>query len=288
MELKKIGVIGAGQMGAGIAQVAAQLGAEVVVTDVDEARLDVGRQAISKSLGRLVKKEKLSAEEMEQTQARITWSTQLSDHSGGKLVVEAAPEIEELKCQIFKEVESHCGEDSILASNTSSISITRLASVLKRPERFIGMHFMNPVPIMPLVEVIRGAATNDMTCSSVLSLAKELGKTTTVSQDYPGFISNRILMPMINEAFFALMEGVGTAEDIDKTLTAGMGHPMGPLTLADFIGLDTCLSIMEILHGELGDTKYRPCPLLRRYVAAKWLGKKSGRGVYNYADEGAA
>ena len=282
LQFNEIGVIGAGQMGAGIAQVAAQAGASVVVTDLDEARLDVGRKAVASSLTRMVKKEKITEARQNETLDRIKWSTEISSHSDRELVVEAINEMETLKVSVLTAVEEVCNSRAILASNTSSISITKLGGNLQRPEQFIGMHFMNPVPMMKLVEVIRGAATSDTTCESVTTFAEQLGKTTTVSQDYPGFLSNRILMPMINEAFFALMEGIGSAEDIDTTMKLGMGHPMGPLTLADLIGLDTCLSIMEILHNEIGDSKYRPCPLLRRYVAANWLGRKSGRGVYEY------
>ena len=215
---------------------------------------------------------------------RLTWSTRVEDHGDRHIVIEAVPENEELKCNILKSVEGAVSPEALIASNTSSISITRLGSVLAGPERFIGMHFMNPVPIMELVEVIRGAATSDATCDDTIALAEQLGKQTTIAHDYPGFISNRILMPMINEAFFALMEGVGTAEDIDRTMMLGMRHPIGPLALADLIGLDTCLSIMEILHSQLGDSKYRPCPLLRRHVAANWFGRKSGRGVFQYGE----
>lgn len=282
MEIRTVGVVGAGQMGAGIAQIAAHTGMPTLVTDVDRERLDVGQAAVAHSLSRLVKKEKLSAQQMAQTLDRITWSVDLNEHRDCDLVIEAIPEVESLKKAVLTDVESHCSQHAILASNTSSISITRLAGNLKRPEQFVGMHFMNPVPIMRLVEIIRGAATSDLTCQTVVTLAEQLGKTTTVAQDYPGFLSNRILMPMINEAFFALMEGIGSAEDIDTTMMLGMGHPMGPLALGDFIGLDTCLYIMEVLFHELGDSKYRPCPLLRRYVAANWFGRKSGRGVFTY------
>lgn len=282
LQFKQIGVIGAGQMGAGIAQVASHAGASVVVTDLDEARLDVGRKAVASSLARMVKKEKITEAQQNETLERIAWSTEISSHADRELVVEAINEVEELKVSVLTSVEDVLDAKAILASNTSSISITKLGGNLNRPQQFIGMHFMNPVPMMKLVEVIRGAATSDATCESVTTFAGQLGKTTTVSQDYPGFLSNRILMPMINEAFFALMEGIGSAEDIDTTMKLGMGHPMGPLTLADLIGLDTCLSIMEILHNQIGDSKYRPCPLLRRYVAANWLGRKSGRGVYEY------
>ncbi len=282
LQFNDIGVIGAGQMGSGIAQVAAHAGASVVVTDLDEARLDVGRKAVSSSLARMVKKEKITEVQQHETLERIKWSTEISSHADRGLVVEAINELEMLKISVLIAVEEVCSSQAILASNTSSISITKLGGNLKRPKQFIGMHFMNPVPMMKLVEVILGAATSDATCESVTTFAGQLGKTTTISQDYPGFLSNRILMPMINEAFFALMEGIGSAQDIDTTIKLGMGHPMGPLTLADLIGLDTCLSIMEILHNEIGDSKYRPCPLLRRYVAANWLGRKSGRGVYEY------
>ena len=282
LQFCNVGVIGAGQMGAGIAQVAALAGAHTVVTDVSEARLEVGRGAIHDSLRRMVKKDRITKSQMEQALERVGWSTELATHADRELVVEAINEDEQLKVSVLSDLETVCKPDAVLASNTSSISITRLASCLQRPDRFVGMHFMNPVPMMKLVELIRGAATSDATCKQVEQFASQLGKTTTVSQDFPGFISNRILMPMINEAFFALLEGIGSASDIDKTLTTGMGHPMGPLALADLIGLDTCLSIMEILHREFGDSKYRPCPLLRRFVAAKWLGRKTKRGVFIY------
>ncbi len=284
MEINKLGVIGAGQMGAGIAQVAAQAGLSVVITDVDDNRLDAGRAAIESSMQRLVKKERLSKDEMQQALERLTLTTDIAQHSDRQIVIEAVPEMEELKQTILQSVESVCAKDAIIASNTSSISITRLGSTLQSPSRFIGMHFMNPVPIMELVEVIRGAATDQATCDQTIALANRLGKQTTIANDFPGFISNRILMPMINEAFCALMEGVGTAEDIDLTMKLGAGHPIGPLALADLIGLDTCLSIMEILHAELGDSKYRPCPLLRRHVAAGWLGRKTEKGVFTYGD----
>lgn len=284
MSHQRLGVVGAGQMGAGIAQVAAQVGLSVSVTDVSEDRLEIGRTAVASSLARLVKKQQLTSAESDQVQSRLTWSTESDVHHDCAVVVEAVPENESLKAGILAAVERVCAADTILASNTSSISITRLAAHLQRPDQFIGMHFMNPVPVMELVEVIRGAATSDATCQTTLELARQLGKQTTVANDYPGFLSNRILMPMINEAFYTLMEGVGTAEDIDRTMTLGMRHPLGPLALADLIGLETCLSIMEILHTQLGDSKYRPCPLLRRYVAAGWLGRKSGRGVFTYGE----
>jgi len=282
MSIEKMGVVGAGQMGSGIAQVAAAAGLDVVVTDTSDEALERGKAAIDKSLSRLLKKEKITAEDKDATLGRITWSTELSAHKDRDFVVEAIVENEAIKGSVFKQLDEMLAPEAILASNTSSISITRLAAHTSRPERFIGMHFMNPVPLMKLVEVIRGIATDDATYAATKELAEKMGKTTTVSKDYPGFIANRILMPMINEAFYALMEGVGTAEDIDTTMKLGTNQPMGPLTLADFIGLDTCLAIMEVLHDGLGDGKYRPCPLLRQHVDAGWMGRKSGRGVYAY------
>ena len=282
MALERIGVVGAGQMGAGIAQVAAQAGLRVVLTDVSDERLQIGRATIESSLKRLVKKKKLSSDEASQLLARICFSTNFADHGENQLVIEAVSEDESLKKRVIDELSRVCDKTAILATNTSSISITRLSSAADNAERFIGMHFMNPVPMMPLVEIIRGIATSDGTYKSVAELAAKMGKTTTVSQDYPGFLVNRLLMPMINEAFFALMEGVATAEDIDVSMKLGTNHPLGPLELADLIGLDTCLAIIEVMHRELGDDKYRPCPLLRKYVAAGWLGRKSGRGVFGY------
>jgi 3-hydroxybutyryl-CoA dehydrogenase len=282
MAIENISVIGAGQMGAGIAQVAAQAGFRVVLTDVSTSAVEKGKTSIEQSLGRLVKKEKLTDAQAKETLARITFASELAAHKNADLVVEAVSENEELKKKIFKELDAVCGPHAILASNTSSISITRLARATSRPEKFIGMHFMNPVPVMQLVEVIRGIATSDETYEATRAAAVRMGKTTTVSRDYPGFLANRILMPMLNEAFYALMEGVGSAEDIDTTMKLGTNQPMGPLTLADFIGLDTCLAIMRVLHDGLGDAKYRPCPLLVQYVDAGWVGKKSGRGVYTY------
>ena len=284
MTIKRIGIIGAGQMGAGIAQVAAQAGLDVLLSDISDKQLNAGRRAIDDSLMRLMKKEKLSQEQAAGAAERIRWTTSISEHADREFVVEAASEDEAIKTQIFSEIDHVCSADTILASNTSSISITRLASATKRPAQVIGMHFMNPVPIMPLVEIVCGTATSDATYESTRQLVLHLGKTTTRSEDYPGFIANRILMPMINEAFFALMEGVGTAEDIDTTMKLGMNHPMGPLTLADLIGLDTCLAIIDVMHREFGDSKYRPCPLLRKYVNAGRLGRKAGRGVYTYED----
>jgi 3-hydroxybutyryl-CoA dehydrogenase len=282
MNIQTMGVVGAGQMGSGIAQVAAQAGLQVIVTDVADAALDKGRKAIRDSLARLVKKETLTTAGADEAFARIRWGTDTGAHAASDFVVEAATENEALKKKIFVDLDGVCRPEIVLASNTSSISITRLAAATKRPEQFIGMHFMNPVPVMKLVELIRGIATSEATWATTKALAEKLGKTTTVSKDYPGFLANRILMPMINEAFFALMEGVGSAEDIDATMKLGTNQPMGPLTLADFIGLDTCLAILRVLHDGLGDPKYRPCPLLVQYVDAGWHGKKAGRGVYRY------
>jgi 3-hydroxybutyryl-CoA dehydrogenase len=280
--MQRIGVVGAGQMGAGIAQVAAQAGLDVVVSDINDAACERGRKSIADSLARLVKKGTLSEADAAAAAARVRFTTSLADHADREFVVEAAVENEALKKKIFADLDAIVPAGVILASNTSSISITRLASATKRPGLFIGMHFMNPVPVMKLVEIIRGMATSEATYQATKALAETLGKTTTMSKDYPGFIANRILMPMINEAFTALMEGVGSAEDIDTTMKLGTNQPMGPLTLADFIGLDTCLAIMRVLHDGLGDSKYRPCPLLVQYVDAGWLGKKTGRGVYTY------
>jgi len=285
LSIQKVGVVGAGQMGAGIAQVAAQAGREVVVSDVAQASLDKGKAAISKSLGRLVKKERLTQDESDAVLSRIKWSLNIEDNKSADIVIEAATENENIKNEIFAELDKMLPEKVLLASNTSSISITRLAAKTKRPERFIGMHFMNPVPVMKLVEIIRGIATSDETYERTKALAEDMGKTTTLSRDFPGFLANRILMPMLNEAFFAFMEGVGSAKDIDTTMKLGTNQPMGPLELADFIGLDTCLAIMRVLYEGLGDSKYRPCPLLVQYVDAGWMGRKSGRGIYNYEEK---
>ncbi|MFZ9889940.1 MAG: 3-hydroxybutyryl-CoA dehydrogenase [Myxococcota bacterium] len=282
MDIKTLGVVGAGQMGAGIAQVAAQAGLSVICSDVSDAALARGHATIQKSLERLTKKEKLTEVQAKETLARVHFVTALEEHSASDFVVEAVNENENLKRGIFEKLDRICPPHAILASNTSSISITRLAAVTTRPGQFIGMHFMNPVPLMQLVEVIRGLATSDATWDATRALAERMGKVTTVSRDIPGFLANRILMPMINEAFYALYEGVGSAADIDTTMKLGTNQPMGPLTLADFIGLDTCLAIMNVLHEGLGDSKYRACPLLRQYVDAGWLGRKTGRGVYSY------
>jgi 3-hydroxybutyryl-CoA dehydrogenase len=281
-KFKKIGVLGAGQMGSGIAQVFAGWGAQVVVVDSSEKQLEKAKAGIQKSADKLMSKERISKEAHEAISGNLTFASELKAFADCNLVIEAIVENEEIKSKVLKEISEITQEDCVLASNTSSISITKLASATKRPEQFIGMHFMNPVPIMKLVEVIPGMATSEEVKEDIKSLATDLGKEISMSQDYPGFVINRILMPMINEAFTALMEGVASPEDIDKGMKYGTNQPMGPLTLADFIGLDTCLAIMEVLHDGLGDSKYRPSPLLRKYVEAGFVGRKSGRGVYQY------
>ena len=282
MEIKTFGVVGAGQMGNGITQVAAMSGLNVIMNDIKEEFVQRGLTTITKILARNVDKGKITDDEKDAVLGRIKTGTNLQDMSAADFVVEAATENEALKFQIFKDLDEVCESGVILATNTSSIPIGRIAAQTRRPEKVIGMHFMNPVPVMRLVEVIPGIATSETTFQTTWDLAEMFGKTPAKANDYPGFIANRILLPMINEAVYCLYHGVGTREDIDTVMKLGMNHPMGPLTLADLIGLDTCLAIMETLYDGFKDSKYRPCPLLRKYVEAGWLGRKTGRGFYEY------
>ncbi len=284
MEIKTIMVIGAGQMGAGIAQVCAASGYTVYLNDLKQEFLDKGLERIEKNLSKQVSKERITQEDLSGTMERLRATTDLQDANHVDIVIEAAVENMEVKCNLFARLDEIVQDHTLLATNTSSLPITEIAASTKRPEKVIGMHFMNPVPVMKLVEIIRGLATTDESYQAVEKLAVDLGKTAVEVNDFPGFVSNRILMPMINEAIYTVYEGVASPEDIDSVMKLGMNHPMGPLTLADFIGLDTCLYIMETLQEGFGDDKYRPCPLLRKYVKAGWLGRKTGRGFYQYQD----
>ncbi len=283
-QVRRVGVVGAGTMGNGIAHVFALAGMEVRLVDVDPAALDRARRAIEANLARQVLKDRIGEDDAAAALSRIAPGTSLDDLSEAEVVVEAASEDRELKYALFKSLSAAASEGAVLASNTSSISITAIAARARRPDRVIGMHFMNPVPVMRLVEVVRGLVTSEETTRLAVELCERLGKVPVLVEDAPGFVSNRVLMPLVNEAVFCLMEGVADAEAIDTVMKLGMNHPMGPLELADLIGLDTCLAIMEVLHDELGDPKYRPCPLLRKYVAAGRLGRKSGRGFYEHRE----
>ncbi|HUF86542.1 MAG TPA: 3-hydroxybutyryl-CoA dehydrogenase [Thermohalobaculum sp.] len=285
MQIRTVGVVGAGQMGAGIAQVFAQAGFEVWLSDISKAQLDAAMERIGWGYGRLIEKGQLPQAERDTALARIHPTMELAELGALDLIIESATEDEEVKHRVFADLKAHLGPHTILTSNTSSISITRLASATDRPERFMGLHFMNPVPVIPLVELIRGIATSDETFQTMKEVVVRLGKTAANAEDFPAFIVNRILLPMINEAIYTLYEGVGNVESIDMAMKLGTRHPMGPLELADFIGLDVCLAIMNVLHEGLADTKYRPCPLLVKYVEAGWLGRKTRRGFYDYRVE---
>tara|TARA_R110002110_G_scaffold18688_4_gene78306 strand:- start:204 stop:1079 length:876 start_codon:yes stop_codon:yes gene_type:complete len=285
MKIRKVGVIGAGQMGNGIAHVCALAGYDVALYDVSKERIEAGLATIDGNMSRQVAGERITAEERDAALERLTAAPSMESFEDTDIVIESAIENEEVKRKIFADLCPHLREDALIATNTSSISITRLAASTDRPERFMGMHFMNPVPVMELVELVRGIATDDPTFDSIRTFAESLGKKIANAEDFPAFIVNRILLPMINEAVYTLYEGVGSVESIDKAMRLGANHPMGPLQLADFIGLDTCLSIMQVLHEGLSDSKYRPCPLLVKYVEAGWLGRKAQRGFYDYRGE---
>jgi 3-hydroxybutyryl-CoA dehydrogenase len=286
MAIRTLGVVGAGQMGGGIAQVAAQAGISVIISDVNEEALKKGHDAITRNLERMVQRGRIKADERDKILQRIRPTTRLEDLVGADFVVEAVVENEDAKIGLFQQLDRICPRQVIFASNTSSISITRMGARTSRADRFIGMHFMNPVPAMRLVEIIRGLATSQETYEATRELAEALGKSTMTAEDFPGFIVNRVLLPMINEAIYTLYEGVGRVTDIDTAMKLGTNQPMGPLELADLIGLDTCLAIMEVMHRVLGDDKYRPCPLLKKYVDAGYLGRKAGRGFYSYDEQG--
>ena len=288
MGLSTIGIIGAGQMGSGIAQVAAQAGLKIVLTDISDEMVERGREGIERSLDRMIQRGRVKLDERDRVMRRIEVTSSLEDLAAADFVIEAVAENEDAKVELFRRLDGICPPSVIFASNTSSISITRMGARTSRADRFIGMHFMNPVPAMRLVEIIRGLATSAETYDTTRQLAERLGKETMTAEDFPGFIVNRILLPMLNEAIYTLYEGVGGVSDIDTAMKLGTNQPMGPLELADLIGLDTCLAIMEVMHRVFGDDKYRPCPLLKKYVDAGYLGRKAGRGFYQYDDQGTA